>query len=145
MNKENFLIIVVGVSVLIIIILLAIFLPRNVESISIITDKINYSSGDSLKIKIENNSLKDICFSSCYPYYFEKKGDQWKDYKYQECSKQDIIETCINPGKVKAFEMEVPSLEEGSHRIVLPICTDCQTGRNFQENKRYYSNEIIIK
>ena len=145
MTKKDVLIILIGVAILVIIILLSIFIPRNVESVNILTDNENYDIGDILKVKIENNTENNICFSACYPYYFEKKESTWNNYRYQKCLKDDIIENCVSPNEVKAFEIKIPLLEKGVHRIVIPLCVQCNTDNPFNENDRFYSNEFIIK
>jgi len=145
MKKEDFLIILVGMSILVLVILLSIFIPRNVESVNVLTDNENYDIGDSLKVKIENKTENNICFSSCYPYYFEKKESAWNNYRYQKCLKDDIVENCVRPNEVKAFEVKIPSLEKGTHRMVIPLCTECDLNNSFNENERFYSNEFIIK
>ena len=145
MNKEDFLIIVAGVIILIVIIILSILVPKEANSISVITDNGAYSIGDNLKIKIENNSGKKICFSSCYPYYFEKKEGAWNNYRYSECSEEDRIEKCVDRKDVKAFELEIPLVKEGIHRVALPACIGCNLEEAFNENERFYSNEFLVK
>lgn len=145
MNKKDLLIIIVGIIILIIIILLSFLIPEKAESVSVVTDNGVYSTGDNLKIKIENNSKDEICFSSCYPYYFEKKESAWNNYRYSECPEEDKIEKCVEPRDVKAFELEIPSVKEGVHRIALPACVGCKMNEAFNENGRFYSNEFLVK
>jgi len=151
MKKEDFLIIGAGLIILVLIILLSFILPFQPEKelseggINVITDNGSYGTGDSLKIKIENNSEEKICFSSCYPYYFEKKNGEWIDYEYVECPDGNRAEDCINPEATKAFELVIPKVKEGIHRIALSACLSCNYNESFEEDKRFYSNTFIIK
>ena len=116
--------------------------------IIIITNKTDYTLGENPKIKIENNAIKNICFSSCYPYYLEKNnGNGFKSYHYGSCPSVDKTETCVTPGQVKAFELllDKMSIEKGFHRIAIPACIHCQLHEDFREDQRFYSNEFIIK
>jgi len=144
-NKKDFLIIIAGIIILIIIVILSFLVPREAGSISVITDNDIYSAGDNLKIKIENNSGNKICFSSCYPYYFEKKEGAWNNYRYSECSKEDKIEKCVEPENIKAFELEISLVKKGVHRIALPACIGCNLNELFDENGRFYSNEFLVR
>lgn len=147
MNKSDFLIIIAGLIILSIIITLSFIVPRNTEtgSVKINTDNGDYSIGDKLRIKIENNLEEKICFSSCYPYYFEKNEGSWNNYRYEECFEEDIINDCVDPDDIKAFELEIPTIKTGIHRIALPACIGCGFKDLFNENNRFYSNDFIIK
>jgi len=118
---------------------------QNKEEVAVSLDKTSYQKGEKLKVAIENNSLKNICFSSCYPYLLEKKDGEWKAYIYEDCQKDNVNEYCINPKEKKAFEIELPLVETGSHRISLPVCLDCKEGEAFQESAKFYSDEFTIK
>ena len=146
MKKKKFLIIGAGITVLVIIVLIALLFPEE-GLVNVITDKNEYELGGILKIKIENNSRKTICFSSCYPYLFERKNGEWESYRYAECSDEDITEVCISPKGIKAFELSVPlfPIKEGSHRLVVPACIGCDRNERFEENQKFYSNDFIIK
>ena len=78
MNQKNkdILILIGGIIVLAAILIISSLFPQNnsVKKTKIITDKNKYETGDILKVEIKNGFKTDICFSSCYPYYFEKKG-----------------------------------------------------------------------
>ena len=147
MNKSDFLIIIAGLIILSIIITLSFVVPRNAEtgSVKINTDNGDYSIGDKLKIRIENNLEEKICFSSCYPYYFEKNEGAWNNYRYKECFEEDIINDCVDPNDTKAFELKIPTIKTGIHRIALPACIGCGFKDLFSENNRFYSNDFIIK
>jgi len=136
----------IGVSILVIfvILLFGLLLFQN-QRVEILTDKKEYENGTTLKIKIRNLSLKNICFSSCYPYYLEKKEGSWKPYNYQECIEPDLAEKCMKPGETKAFEISLPKVKKGIHRVAIPCCENCKMNSEFKETKRFYSNEFEIK
>ncbi len=108
------------------------------------TDKIEYEEGENLRVSIKNSFKKNICFSSCYPYFLEKKNGQWESYPYGVCEKPDINKTCIEPGQIKIFEINLSFVEERLHRLALPVCVGCEQGEEFEEIKRFYSNEFTI-
>ena len=148
MNKSDFLIIIAGLIILGIIIASSFLFPipaDNKGNVKINTDNGDYSIGDKLRIRIENNLEEKICFSSCYPYYFEKNEGAWNNYRYKECFKEDIIDDCVDSNDVKAFELEIPTVKTGIHRIALPACIGCGFKDLFSENNRFYSNDFIIK
>jgi len=115
------------------------------RDLSIVTDKTEYESGGILKVKIKNNFGEQICFSSCYPYYLEIKNEEWKSYKYVECQKLNGNGHCMKAGELKAFELTLPQISDGSHRLAIPVCIDCQNEDTFKEDMRFYSNEFSIK
>lgn len=117
------------------------------EGTTITTYKKEYSIEENPKIKIENNLPKNICFSSCYPYYLERNNGGFKSYRYGSCPEADITEICINPGKIKAFELILDKmrLEKGLHRVAIPACIGCTLLENFRKDKWFYSNEFIVK
>lgn len=115
------------------------------EEVLIATDNTKYEKEGVLKITVTNNLRRNICFSSCYPYYLEKKNGEWKSYIYGDCQETNLNETCINPGQEKTFEINLSLVEKGLHRIAVPVCTGCKIGENFREDKRFYSNEFMIK
>jgi len=113
--------------------------------LSIVTDKTEYEPGGILKVKIKNNFGEQICFSSCYPYLLESKNENWESYKYAECQKFDGNGHCMKAGELKAFELTLPKVSEGLHRLAIPICVGCKSEDTFREDKRFYSNEFTIK
>jgi hypothetical protein len=115
------------------------------RDLSIVTDKTEYESGGILKVKIKNNFGEQICFSSCYPYLLESKNEKWESYKYVECQKLNGNGHCMKAGELKAFELTLPQISDGSHRLAIPVCIDCQSEGNFKEDMRFYSNEFTIK
>lgn len=146
MTKKDFLIIVASLVILGIIIALSFLVPRNTEAegVKINTDNSDYSIGDKLRVRIENNLEEKICFSSCYPYYFEKNEGAWNNYRYKDCLEEDVINNCVEPDSIKAFELEIPAVKTGIHRIALPACIGCSINDLFSENSRFYSNDFII-
>lgn len=145
MKKKEFLIIGVGIVALVAIILIAFLIFSN-NNIKVITDKSEYEAGQALKVKIENNSRKNVCFSSCYPYFLEKKKEEkWEEYLYSKCLTDNLVEICVNPKEVKAFELTLFSMDGGFHRLAIPACVGCNVSEIFQEDKRFYSNEFIVK
>ncbi len=145
MTKEDFLTIVAGLIILVLIIVVSILIPRGVGSVTVVTDDVDYVIGDKLKVKVENNLDEPLCFSSCYAYYFEKKESAWNNYRYKRCLEEDVINNCVQPKEIKAFELEIPNIQSGMHRMVLPACIGCAVNSIFSENNRFYSNEFIIE
>lgn len=117
------------------------------EGATITTYKMEYLQGENPKVKIENNSKERICSSSCYPYYLENNNGGFKSYKYGSCPKDNVVETCIEPGQIKAFELllDKTKTEKGIHRIAVPACIGCAIQDNFRQDKFFYSNEFTIK
>lgn len=146
MEKKNFLIIGIGLIALAAIILVAILTsPKVPEEVNVITEKTEYKIGDIIKVKIENNLKKNICFSSCYPYYLEKKGEEWKSYNYMDCPDSDLVKDCIDSRQVKAFELIAHPIEEGLHRLAISVCIGCNLDEVFREDQKFYSNEFIVR
>ena len=83
--------------------------------------------------------------SSCYPYYFEKKDGEWIGYDYENCPVSNLVENCINPKQAKAFEVVIPSIKTGLHRLALPACLGCNIKDKFREDNWFYSNDFVIK
>jgi hypothetical protein len=147
MSKKDIIIVIAGVAVLGALILISYLLPsqNGAESISVITDRKEYVLGDNLKVKISNNSNDKLCFSSCYPYYIEKKANDWQAYKYEDCPEQDKVDSCVGPEEVRAFELTLPPLEKGEHRLMIQACVGCQSNDLFIKNKELFSNQFIVK
>ena len=150
--KKDLIIIIAGIILLVIIFLLSYLLPKEskedkaIKEVKIILNDSNYSIGDKIKLNIENNLDDSVCFSSCYPYYYiAKNNGKWKDYRYQECKKENLAYSCISSNEKKAFEIDVPQVNAGEHRIVLPACIGCVLNDLFIENNRFYSDIFKIK
>jgi len=146
MNKKDILITLAGLIVLALIILAVFLIPPDVpEGVNITTNAEEYSTGDVLKIKIENNLKESLCFSSCYPYAIEKKNGGWNSYSYENCLENNLNESCIGSRQVKAFELIVPFIESGFHRLSIPACVGCSANESFREGQKFYSNDFLIK
>jgi len=147
MNKRDIVIIIFGLIILVAIIFISYFLPEKASNgeIIVLTDKQEYSPGDNLKVKIGNDTEDDICFSTCYPYFIERKEDQWITYKYKQCLEEDKVDSCVNAREVKAFELDLSSIGKGFHRLVIQACVGCKTHELFTKEKELISNQFIIK
>lgn len=118
---------------------------KNGLEVTAVTDKQEYIKGEEvLKVKIENTSEKKICFSSCSPFYLQKKGDGYDGFNYKECL-DDLAETCVDPSGVKAFAINLPSKVEGEYLLAIPACVGCSAQQKFREDQKIYSNEFVIK
>ena len=122
--------------------------PRiRADKAKVVTDRKEYKAGSDLKVKIENDLDRDICFSSCYPYYFERKDGSWDRYEYSNCDKEDLAKPCAQPKSVKAFELTIPAslVKKGIHRLAIPACIGCNVKSKFRKDKWLYSNSFLIK
>jgi len=115
------------------------------QDVRVLTDKTEYAAGEPLKIKIENNGQEKICFSSCYPYYIQWRNGNWKNYVYEKCDKKNVVESCVEPKSIKAYELTLPELKRGIHRLFLSACVGCEIQQNFQSQESLFSNKFIIK
>lgn len=114
--------------------------------VKIEVDRESYRTGDLMRVRIKNNFFgKEICLSSCYPYFIQKKNGNWAEFSYKECGHKDRIIKCISPAEEKIFETKVLSPFEGVYRISVPVCRDCNLGTVFQEDDRFYSEDFKIK
>ncbi|KPJ54807.1 hypothetical protein AMJ47_03075 [Parcubacteria bacterium DG_72] len=148
MSKKDIIIIIVGLVILATIIIVSYFLPEKETgegAISIVTDKKEYTLGENLKVKIANNTRDKLCFSTCYPYYIEKKDEEWTSYKYKECPEQDMVDSCVEAKDVKAFELTIPAVEKGLHRLMIQACVGCKANELFIKEKELFSNPFTIK
>lgn len=131
--------------VFLILVILIILLVVNQRLIAT-TDKREYLAEETLKVNLRNYFFsKSLCFSSCYPYFIEKGNGTWKAYKYQECQDSDKVEKCVRPGELLGFAIPLPKIENGAHRISIPVYKDGEVGQDFEENFRFYSNIFEIK
>ncbi|PJE69698.1 MAG: hypothetical protein COU98_00625 [Candidatus Staskawiczbacteria bacterium CG10_big_fil_rev_8_21_14_0_10_38_10] len=141
-GKKIYLIIAIFVFILV-----SINLFLSSQEIKIITDKEEYQKEESLRVKIINNFIgKNVCFSSCYPYYLEEKVDKkWLRFEYSNCDSEDLNENCVDSKGVKAFEIVLPNLESGIYRIASAICVNCDSGSQFTGKRWVYSEAFIVK
>ncbi len=116
-----------------------------ISEVKVVTDKTEYDIEEALKVKIENGSARNLCFSSCYPYYFEKKNNGWESYNYSGCLTANLVEKCVAPKDLKAFQLTVPTIKKGTHRLAIPVCVNCDPKETFKGNNWVYSNEFTIK
>jgi len=138
--------VVIGVLVIIVLIaFLGIWSAFYTQRVKVFTEKTEYKEGDALKIQVENYLRQRICFSSCYPYYIERENKGWQPVTFDFCPEPSIVEKCIEPKNVKAFQFAVPSLENGQYRIAIPVCVDCSIQEGFKEDRWFYSNNFIIE
>ena len=148
MRKVLIVIILIAISVILIVGLLA-WRGYKIkkEEATITTYKTEYLKGENPKVKITNNLRERICFSSCYPYYLESNNGGFKAYKYGSCPKDNVVETCIKSGQIKAFELILDKVEtkKGIYRIAVPACIGCALQENFREDMFFYSNEFIFE
>jgi hypothetical protein len=117
---------------------------RSTSEVVLMTDKFEYVEGENPKIKISNNTEETVCFSSCYPFYLERKDEEWARYKYDICDKEDRASYCIEAKGNKTFEVLTPYAEPGIHRIQVSACLSCEIGQNFVIGENYYSNDFKI-
>ena len=145
--------------VLTIILLAGLFIWKG-QRLVVTTDKKNYASASTMKIKIKNYFLfQEACLSSCYPYFLQRKkavdslsaagttehGVEWENYFYEECPYPDEIEKCIEPWKTRAFQTSLSDLLEGGiYRVVIPACRNCKVGEAFRATNRFFSSEFEI-
>ncbi|MDP2909771.1 MAG: hypothetical protein Q8N69_01725 [bacterium] len=115
------------------------------HDVVVVTDRSEYKPGELLKIKVENKKDSKICFSSCYPYYIQKKSIGWENYVYEECEKENVAENCVGPMETKFFELTLPVLRDGSHRLLLSACLECDKNIEFKAQENLFSNGFIIK
>ncbi len=114
------------------------------KAVDIIFEKKGYSKQDMMRITIKNNLMENICFSSCYPYYMEKKQDIWMVYNYEDCQEYDLSDKCIEGGESGGFELSLADADKGIHRLVISVCRGCSPQQKFKENARIYSEEFVI-
>jgi hypothetical protein len=149
MSKKDILIISVGLVLLTGVIVVSYFFQGSSSSkdysINIVTDKEEYSAGEILKVKIENNSDEKLCFSSCYPYFIQRNVTGWQDYRYEECEEENVAEKCVDPGQTKAFELTLPKVVAGNHRLLVPACVNCGINDLFKRTKELFSNKFTVK
>lgn len=122
-----------------------VYFKNTASKISALMDKDEYASGAEGKVRISNEFSGNICFSSCFPFYFEREsGGNWQRGAYGECGKDDLAEKCFSGNKIKAFKFTFPGLESGSYRLAIPICSGCKEGDKFSSDKWIYTNIFKI-
>lgn len=110
-----------------------------------VMDKAEYKANEDGRIKIRNGFSGKICFSSCYPFYFDKENSgTWQSVKYDRCSKDDLAEKCVDINRIKAFKFVFPDLEAGNYRLAIPVCNNCSENDKFISNEWIYTNTFKI-
>ena len=116
------------------------------QQVLIITEKPSYISNAELSLAVKCILPNRICFSSCYPYFLERKYNGWVVYDYNnKCEHPDIIESCLEPDYAKFFSILLPSLDPGVHRMLIPVAINREVGDFFQRDAAYYSNDFVVK
>lgn len=107
----------------------------------------NYEKGEQVELTIRNNTSEQICFSSCFPYYLQRrKNDKWVTYDYPSCSDEDLSTSCISPSQVKKFRLTLEKyVRANSHRFAIPIFKGGEKGEKFEETERIYSEPFEVK
>lgn len=121
------------------------FFIKKAFKVLILTDKTQYEQDGTLKIAIKNDSRENICFSSCYPYFLEKKDGEFQPYPYSVCHEPNLNEPCLEPHQSKFFQINFPLIEVGVHRLAISVCVGCKIKEIFREDKKLYSNEFNVK
>ena len=121
------------------------FFIAKAPKVLLLTDKTEYEQDGTLKIAIKNDSGENICFSSCYPYFLEKKDGEFQSYPYSVCPEPNLNEPCVDPRQSKFFQINLPLLEAGIHRLAISVCLGCKIKEIFREDQKLYSNEFNVK
>jgi len=109
-------------------------------------DRPAYQPGEKARVTVVNRLWNsEVCFSSCYPYFYQKKNGVWREYLYRDCNFEDKIVKCVKPFQKKVFQTTVPSIVEGEYRISVPVCAGCNLGTVFREENRFYSEIFRVK
>jgi hypothetical protein len=137
--------IIVGLIVILILGLLWVFgRPKRAEAI---TDKREYQANASLDVSIQNNLGKNICFSSCYPYFVQISdgNDNWQNYEYGACADSNVVTSCVSDKGFKQFRLPLEGVNSGYNRLMIPVCLECQVGQQFGQDQVIYSNSFQVK
>lgn len=122
------------------------FLLVGAISTKVVMDKTEYRVGDPAEVTIKNDTERQVCFSSCYPYLVEKQaGDKWLKYSYGVCDKAQVAVNCIQAGKLKKFLLTLDEVGSGLHRLDIQICSGCDAGQNFEANLTVASNSFTVQ
>lgn len=120
------------------------------EQLKVITQKTEYTFKDGMiALNIKSYVPESVCFSSCYPYYIQRKDGSWEDYPSAECSKRNVVSECVSAFGLIGRGIELDKwqsfLKSDIHRLALPACIGCKVGEPFRTDKTFYSNEFQIK
>lgn len=124
---------------------LAVWMQIYQKGLEISTQKEAYSEDEPIAIRIENRINREFCFSACYPYFVEEKTQGgWVRYEYEDCSKEDRVETCIEGKDIRHFETEFEIFKQGTYRLAVPACVSCSKDQPFKYDVWFYSNSFEI-
>ena len=140
----------IAIILVLIVIVAGFFIQKGVRTergLIIETDKDSYDPSENLKLIIKNDFATSVGFSLCYPYLLEKdNGDgQWENYHYTDCQKFNGNGYNIVKFSSKSFELTLPNVSNGKHRLQIPACVGCREGDVFRADILFYSNEFQIK
>lgn len=108
--------------------------------------KQTYDKGEEVRITVQNNSTKQVCFSSCYPYYLQAEKGAWQSYNYPDCPEEDLNVSCITSGGTKEFEFTLEgNIETELHRVAIPVNEEGKAKEAFEEDKKVYSEPFDVK
>lgn len=114
--------------------------------LSVELNKQMYNQGEEVRITIRNNSFKQACFSSCYPYYLQRKEGEWENYNYPSCPEQDVNIPCISASETKKFKFNLfQGLHDGLHRLAIPINERGEKGKQFEEDRKVHTDPFEVK
>ena len=138
--------IVIIVGVIIILVVSIMVLRWKSASMVVEIGNESYDTGESMMVLIVNKLWnKELCLSSCYPYFLERRDDSWGRYWYEECDTKDKVAVCIGPREEKMFETSVPEIGQGEYRLVVPVCKNCNVGTVFYEEETFPSGSFHVR
>ena len=141
---------IIVIILVLVVIVAGFFIQRGIRTergLIIETDKDSYNTGEDLKLTIRNEFATSVGFSLCYPYLLERDGSdsQWDNYHYTDCQKFNGNGYNIIKFSSKSFELTLPNVPNGKHRLQIPACVGCREGDIFRADISFYSNEFQIE
>lgn len=128
-----------------IVLVVAVVFVRSRAVVVRVDDRV-YKKGERMQVFLKNRFWdKEVCLSSCHPYFLEKKNGDWSRYRYVDCPSEDRVSICLSPREERSFETSVPSAGSGVHRISIPVCENCNLGTVFYEEDVFISEEFEVK
>lgn len=122
-----------------------------IRQIDVAIQKPEYTLQDSIiMLNIQSYAPEKICFSSCYPYYIQKKDGSWEDYPSAKCLRENLAASCVDAFGLIGRGIELKQWQsflksDLLHRLALPACIGCKEGEPFRVDKTFYSNEFKIQ
>ncbi|MCX6765127.1 MAG: hypothetical protein NT148_01130 [Candidatus Nealsonbacteria bacterium] len=145
MKNKKLLLIILITAIIVLFASSFIYFKLSVSKTAAVMDKGEYKANEDGRIKIRNGFSGKICFSSCYPFYFDKENSgTWQGVKYDGCVKDDLAEKCVDINGTKAFKCVFPDLEAGNYRLAIPVCNNCNENDKFISNDWIYTNTFKI-